>query len=163
MQGEETRVLSKFTLEETQSTAEQSTKPALLGLVFLITAVTLYACGGGSEPEDRDFDLAIADRALNLDPPIVPSVMPAVMKVKQGDSVTLRIGSDEHGSLHLHGYDIEREVGPDKTATMVFTADATGNFTITFHPGDGDEHAEEGEEHDEDEEITIGSLEVHPR
>lgn len=122
-------------------------------LVLLTSALALGACGGGSEPEARAFDLKIEERKLNLDP--------AVIKVKQGDTVTLRIDADEHGTVHLHGYDIEKEVGPDGTTTMELTASATGQFNITFHPGgegEGGEHAE-----DEGEEIMIASFEVHPR
>jgi hypothetical protein len=122
-----------------------------LALVAIIAAVTA-ACGGASEAEERAFDLTIEDRKLDLDP--------AVMEVKQKDSVTLRIDADEHGTFHLHGYDIEIEVGPDETATMDFVANATGGFPITFHPGAEGEH---GEEDEEEEEIAIASLEVRPR
>ena len=125
--------------------------------VIMAAALTLSACGGDSEPQDREFDLRIEDGKLDLDP--------AVIKVSQGDSVTLRIDADEHGTFHLHGYDIEIEVGPDSTAVMDITASATGNFPITFHANDGGGHEAEGEgeKHDEEEEPTIASLEVHPR
>jgi hypothetical protein len=36
--------------------------------------------------------------------------------VREGDSVTLRIDSDEPMEFHLHGYDAEREVQPGETA-----------------------------------------------
>ena len=95
--------------------------------------------------------------------------------------MTMSIDADEHGTLHLHGYDIEIDLGPDETSTMEFTADATGRFNITFHPGeeeheDGSESpgAEQeseaggnssGHERDDEEgeEIPIGALEVQPR
>ena len=125
---------------------------SLAALVLLISVLAFGACGGRAEPEARDFDLKIEDRKLNLDSP--------VMKVKQGDTVTLRIDADEHGTFHLHGYDIEKEVGPDETTTMELTASATGRFNITFHPGgEGEEEHAEGE----GEEISIASLEVSPR
>ena len=128
---------------------------AMLSLV-LATSVVLAACGGGSEPEHRPFDLTIKDRKLDLDP--------AVVKVKQDDTVTLSIRSDESGRFHLHGYDIEKDVGPDETTVMEFTANATGDFRITFHPGTAGEEREEEEQHEEEgEELPIGSLEVHPR
>jgi plastocyanin len=129
---------------------------ALSVAAILVGALALAACGTGEEPRDRDFDLRIEDRTLDLDP--------AVIRVNQGDTVTLNIESDEHGSFHLHGYDIELEVGPDEIMPMRFTADATGNFRITFHPGaEEDEHSGD-EEHEEDqEEIDIASLQVQPR
>ena len=132
--------------------------PAGLILLALVASLAaLAACGGDSEPETRTFDLEISDAGLNLDR--------MDMDVKQGDTVTLRIDTDEHGTFHLHGYDIEREVGPDDTATMEFLANATGKFDITFHPG-GESEEHEEEEHDEGhegEEKLIGSLRVEPR
>ena len=138
---------------------------SLAALVLFTSVLAFGACGGGAEPEARDFDLQIEDKKLNFDP--------SVIKVKQGDTVTLRIDADESGTFHLHGYDIQKEVGPDGTTTMELTASATGRFNITFHPGGGgeEEHAEseeaqaEGDEHaeGEGEEIMIASFEVHPR
>ncbi len=93
-------------------------------MTLAVSAVALAACST-SEPEDRLFDLSIEHGALTLDPP--------VMKVDQGDTVTLNFDSDEHGSVHLHGYDEEFEVGPDEIATLEFTADATGSFKLTLH------------------------------
>ena len=46
---------------------------------------------------------------------------------------------------------------------MRFTADATGNFRITFHPGAEEDEQSGDEEHEEDEEeIDIASLQVQP-
>ena len=145
---------------------------ALLAAVFLGTAVTVSACGSEVETQGRELDLEIHDRKLDLDPPVI--------KVNQGDHVTLSIGADEHGTFHLHGYDIEIEVGPDEATLMELTSDAAGSFPITFHPaGEGGPlgHEEKpadakdegkietaaGEHEDEGEEISIASLEVQPR
>ena len=65
--------------------------------------------------------------------------------MNQGDTVTLLIDSNEHGSFHLHGYDIEKDIGPDATAELAFAADVTGRFNITFHPrGDHDDESGHG-------------------
>ena len=128
----------------------------LVAFAIMAAALALSACGGDSEPQDREFDLRIEDGKLDLDP--------VVIKADQGDNVTLMIDADEHGTFHLHGYDIEIEVGPDSTSVMHLTADATGNFPITFHAELEEGHeGEEREEHDEEEESTIGSVEVHSR
>ena len=132
--------------------SNNSARLALLALVSVFT-VALSACGDGPEPRFRDFDLEIRDQKLTLDP--------AVIKVNQGDTVTLRIGTDEHGRFHLHGYDIEVDLDPNETARMEFTANATGKFKITFHAGDEGEHNESSRE--EEEEKVIASLEVRPR
>ena len=167
----------------------------VIGLLLIVPTMLLAACGGGSFSEDLEvlvqFDLAIENGAINIDPP--------VMKVRQRYNVTFNIASDKMGSFHLHGYDIETDVGPSRTVTMSFTADATGSFPITFHgathtgshESEGDSHSDsiegehegehdggereegdhegdhdggEGEEGEHDgEEVTLGSLEVHPR
>jgi plastocyanin len=107
---------------------------SILLMALAVSVLALVACGT-SEPEDRLFELSIEDGALTLDPP--------VMKVDQGDTVTLNFESDEHGSVHLHGYDEEFEVGPDEITTLEFIADATGSFNLTLH---GSNHMDE-EEH----------------
>jgi plastocyanin len=104
---------------------------SILLMALAVFAMALVACGD-SEPEDRLFELSIEEGALTLDPP--------VMKVDQGDTVTLSVASDEHGSVHLHGYDEEFEVGPDEETVVVFEADATGSFKLTLH---GAEHSED--------------------
>lgn len=74
-----------------------------------------------------------------------------VIRVQQGDAVTLRWTSDQVLTLHLHGYDVERRVVPGATATMSFTARATGRFPIEVHGSEGRRAT------------TLGYLEVHPR
>lgn len=93
--------------------------------------------------EPRVIDLAIRGGAL---PP-----EQRVLRVQQGDAVTLRWTSDRALTLHLHGYDIERRVTPGTAATMSFTARATGRFSIEVHGGQAGRDA------------TLGYLEVHPR
>jgi hypothetical protein len=93
--------------------------------------------------ESRIFDLAIHGSSL---PP-----EQRVIRVQQGDAVTLRWTSDRALTLHLHGYDVEQRVTPGTTATMSFTAKATGRFPVEIHGGDG--HGAS----------ALAYLEVHPR
>jgi len=58
-----------------------------------------------------------------------------LIRVKQNDVVRLRWTTDKPWSLHLHGYDIEKEVKPGEVTEMTFTAQATGRFTIEPHVG----------------------------
>jgi siroheme synthase len=74
-----------------------------------------------------------------------------VIRVQQGDVVTLRWASDQALTLHLHGYDVEQHIVPGATATMSFTARATGRFPIELHGSEGRRAT------------TLGYLEVHPR
>ncbi len=97
---------------------------SIVALISLALLAVAAACGG-SEPEELTFDLTISDRSLDTD----------AVRVKHNDIVTLNFNTDERGSVHLHGYDIEDEASLGEAATIAFTADATGRFRITFHPG----------------------------
>ncbi len=101
---------------------------ALWPLLALVAALAFAACGGG-DPESLRFDLAVQERQLTINE--------GELVVKQGDEITLELETDEAGAFHLHGYDLERELTVGETATLSFTANATGRFGITFHPGAG--------------------------
>ena len=72
---------------------------------------------------------------------------PAEISVNEDDSVTLRLSSDRPMEIHLHGYDVEREVGPGQEASLRFEADLTGRFEIEDHES----------------ERELGVLQVRPR
>jgi len=58
--------------------------------------------------------------------------------------VTMVINSDVHGTFHLHGYDIEKEIVAGKSSTLEFKATATGSFPFTFHNSShGHDHSRE--------------------
>ena len=57
----------------------------------------------------------------------------ADIQVKKGDQVRIVVSSDAPDDIHLHGYDIEKEVEPGKPATFDFTADIEGIFEIESH------------------------------
>ena len=78
-----------------------------------------------------------------------------LIRVRQGDVVKLRWRSDRPIVLHLHGYDIETKVEPGAVAEMVFTARATGRFSIEPHTPKGGG----GRDH----EAVVVRIEVYPR
>ena len=104
----------------------------------LLLLPALVACGSGPAPQELTRALKLADGRL----------IPDQFQVNQGDTLTLRIESDRPGSIHFHGYDIERELAPGSTAEFRFVADATGRFPITFHaaaePNANSDHHDEG-------------------
>ena len=65
------------------------------------------------------------------------AMSPATVPAQQGDTLSLRIESDQPGAVHFHGYDLQQEVSPGAVAELQFSADATGRFPITFHPDAG--------------------------
>ena len=72
-----------------------------------------------------------------------------LVRVRQGDEVTLKWTTDRPFTLHVHGYDLEARLVPQSAIELRFTAKATGRFPLEVH-GPGVER-------------TIGYLEVHPR
>jgi FtsP/CotA-like multicopper oxidase with cupredoxin domain len=71
--------------------------------------------------------------ALSLAKGVVRDVPNNTVRVKQGDEVELRWSSDRPVTLHLHGYEIEAQVGPGKPAAMSFNAKIPGRFPVHEH------------------------------
>ena len=88
------------------------------GLFFLLRPDT-----PAGAPRDRTFDVSIEDGEMS----------PAEISVSEGDSVTLRIATNEPIAFHIHGYDVEREIEPGQRAKLQFEADLTGRFEIEDH------------------------------
>jgi hypothetical protein len=120
-----------------------SSRRRLLGAML-----ALVACGVASRVHAAalTFDFQVTDGA-------VPPKM-RLVRVKEGDEVTLRFTSDRRLLLHLHGYEIEWSVEPGKVATVTFTATLTGRFPVHAHDtGAGGAHGES----------VLVEVEVYPR
>jgi len=113
-------------------------RAALIALVGLLA----LAAVGDAVAEPRLVELALKNGRLEE--------KLRVVRVRQGDDVTLQWTTDRPVALHLHGYDIEAKLTPAAPVAMRFTARATGRFPIEVHEAGGAER-------------TIGYLEVHPR
>ena len=74
-------------------------------------------------PAGRSFDLEISENGMR----------PEEISVRQGDRVDMSIRSEGRIELHVHGYGIEREVGPGETTGLSFEADLTGRFPMEDH------------------------------
>lgn len=70
-----------------------------------------------------------------------------VVKVRQGDEVTLRITSDKADEVHLHGYERHAHITAGSTVTLKIKADRTGRFPFELHKSH----------------LELGTLEVYPR
>lgn len=67
-------------------------------------------------------------------------------KVKKGRQVRFVVRSDVADHVHVHGYDLMRDVAPDKPATIAFRATIPGRFEVEL----------------EDRGLQIAELEVRP-
>jgi hypothetical protein len=117
----------------------------LWGMVVLVGALTVQ----GDDAQTRRFDLEIRARKL-----VAPS---HTLEVKQGETVVLHWTTDETVEFHLHGYDIEQRVTPDKAVVVTFEAYAAGRFPITAH-GFGTQAHKGGHT-----ESVLAYLQVQPR
>lgn len=116
----------------------------LAALLLLLCAIVPARAQGA----DLAFDLKIEQGR-------VPQSM-RLIRVKQGDAVTLRWTTDRPIILHLHGYDIESKVAPDTVTEMAFIAHATGRFSVEEHKP----NARGGHSHSE---ASLVRIEVRPR
>jgi hypothetical protein len=85
----------------------------------------------------------------------IPDAM-RLMRVHEGDIVTLRWTSDRPLVLHLHGYDIEKRVAAEGVTELAFTAYATGRFPIEIHGHGAASGAADGD-------APLAIIEVYPR
>jgi hypothetical protein len=117
----------------------------LISAGWLAVVGLMVVCGNWSPAaaqveEPKRFDFRIENDRLSGDLKVI--------RVRRGDVVEINWSANRRTVLHLHGYDIETTVEPDKPRIMSFTARATGRFPIEMH---GRHHS------------VLIYLEVHPR
>jgi hypothetical protein len=56
--------------------------------------------------------------------------------IDQGDKVVLVVRTDSGEAVHLHGYNIEKEIVPGQPLRLPFTANIAGRFELELHPTD---------------------------
>ncbi len=103
----------------------------LILMLVLVALGALFAVLRPDEPggpaahplRERTIQLAVEDGAMS----------PDEVEVGEGDRVKRLLTSDELVEVHLHGYDLEREIEPGETTTLSFEADLTGRFEIKGH------------------------------
>ena len=119
----------------------------------LFTAVLATVCfsltffiGCSSEnttSSSRTISLVIEDGSLQGE---------STVKSNQNETVTFKIKSNQTGTLHIHGYDLEKDITANHEALFSMKATATGRFMIAFHSkttepgmehGHGDKHHHE--------------------
>jgi hypothetical protein len=115
---------------------------AAIAALALTVALTGVAPGAGAaEAGAKAFAVVLANgRVANG---------PETLVFHQGDDVEIRLSSDRPISLHMHGYDIERQVVPGAPAVITLKATVAGRFPVSEHGPGRREHA-------------VVYLEVHP-
>jgi hypothetical protein len=120
-----------------------------IAVVIAIVAVVIITSSGNDEQEATTAsgtatptatatpaDDATAEPTETPTPkpePEVPLVEPgkvAKLRFKEGDTVRFRVRSDVADHVHVHGYDLMKDVEPGRTITFSFPASITGIFEI---------------------------------
>lgn len=138
----------------------------LVAVIVFIAGFALASCGGDgggdtaetTQTETTTGTTTETTTTTTVEPPPGPTVVRVrvaggvpkggiVRKtVKQGDRVVIVVTSDVADHVHLHGYDIMRDVAPGKTARIRFRANVPGRFEVEL----------------EDRGVQIASLTVEP-
>jgi FtsP/CotA-like multicopper oxidase with cupredoxin domain len=105
--------------------------------------------GPGAAAEARDSDRTPAN-AYTLSIANGRAHAPDVIRVRQGERVSLSIASDRAGTLEIHGYGQQLKLEPDAPAVLAFVAAKTGRFGVDLH--------ELGGRH-----VEVTALEVQPK
>jgi hypothetical protein len=123
---------------------------ALAAIVLIVALVVLIPRGGDPEPERAAAPTATAaptttasqdDSQPSAEPTPEPTADPGPIltagnvtriEVSEADQVRFRARSDEPEELHVHGYDLTKELEAGKTETISFKATIEGIFEIEF-------------------------------
>jgi hypothetical protein len=106
-------------------------------LLLCLLSFAVIACGstGGKKPGNGSSNGApggVASLKITISNGEVSS-RPSTLSVATGDRVRIRVISDAADELHVHGYEIEREIAAGKPTVAEFTADIPGKFEVELH------------------------------
>ena len=114
-----------------------------IALAIAVVAVILLAGSGGDDEETASTGAQPTATATETaapeptetptpepEPPLVTSDKVTKLRFTQGDTIRFRVRSDVADEVHVHGYDLMKDVEPGETVTFSFPADITGIFEI---------------------------------
>ena len=118
-----------------------------LGIAAVIAIVAVILLAGGGDETDRASNPAqTATPTASASggeatatptptptpkpPPLLQAGSVKALTFKQGETVRFRVRNDKAEEVHVHGYDIKKELHPNQTATVSFKADITGIFEV---------------------------------
>jgi hypothetical protein len=99
------------------------TFPRALAVALLPVALLAAGCGSGSNaPKNLDATVRVVKA--------MPSGGIQKLDVKKGGHVHLVVQSDTADEIHIHGYDIHKDVPRNGSVAFDFTAKIDGGFVI---------------------------------
>ena len=124
-----------------------------LGIAAIIAVVAVIVLSGGGDETDKAAEAtatptpsATASGTAEAtatptpkpkpEPPLLQAGKEPTLSFDQGDTVRFRVRHDEAEEVHIHGYDIKKELAADETADVSFDASIPGIFEIELeHSG----------------------------
>jgi FtsP/CotA-like multicopper oxidase with cupredoxin domain len=129
----------------------RSTRLGLLAVALVILVVAFLALRPSAEDAETTADAptatpTLADTATpapgatetptpkpTFDPgPLLTGSKVVKIRVDKGDTVRFRVRSPQDEEVHIHGYDIKKDVTAGQTAKVSFKATIDGIFEIEF-------------------------------
>jgi FtsP/CotA-like multicopper oxidase with cupredoxin domain len=113
---------------------------SFLGIAVVIAVVAVILLAGGGDETDKASNSAqtptptatATATATPKPPPLLQAGKVTTLTFKQGDTVRFRVRSDKAEEVHIHGYDIKKDVKAGETANVSFKATIDGIFEIEF-------------------------------
>jgi hypothetical protein len=121
------------------SRAQRLTYLGVAAAIAVVAVIVLVLAGGGSSGSSRG--------AASQGVPVLTEGTSEHLDYTQGARVTFRVRASHDDQVHVHGYDIERELRANRPATISFKATITGVFEVELHDAD----------------VQIAELKVEPR
>ena len=122
-----------------------------LGIAAIIAVVAVIVLSGGGDETDKAADAtatptpsatpsgtseATATPKPKPKPPLLQAGKEPTLSFDQGDTVRFRVRHGDAEEVHIHGYDIKKELAANETANVSFEASIPGIFEIELeHSG----------------------------
>jgi hypothetical protein len=114
---------------------------ALVSVLGLVAGVTLASCGGDDEATSTattETEATTTETTGQEEPTVVRVTVTGGVPadgivretVSEGDRVVLVVTSDVADEIHLHGYDLSRDVPAGGEARVAFQATIPGRFEV---------------------------------
>ena len=108
-----------------------------LGIAAIIAVVAVIVLSGGGDETEKAADAtATPTPTPKPKPPLLLGGRERTLSFDQGDTVRFRVRHGEAEEVHIHGYDIKKELAANETANVSFEASIPGIFEVELeHSG----------------------------
>jgi hypothetical protein len=131
--------------------AQRLTFLAIAAVIAVVAVIILSVAGGDDEQEATTSQATPTPTATETaapgetptetpeptptptpkpEPPLVTPGKVTKLRFKQGETVRFRVRADVADHVHVHVYDLMKDIEPGKTITFAFPAEITGIFAI---------------------------------